>query len=257
MIKSIMKNKIFLLILVGSVGFLNSCQLFKKSKTPDVANLKNIKQFEQLLELQLANQNFDWMLGNARVKIKSKSQNISLSAQIKSKKDSLVWLRLSKLLEVVRAQADANHFQLINRLDRTFVDYGFEELADYVDPKEGLAAMQNMLLGTIPFSLEGAFFAKAENGYLITVKDSISQKALVDNQRLKLLWYEIAQDSKGTKATATFDDYIETEYGWVPQMIRISITGADLETIALEFSKIEFKKREKVDFEIPSGYKEN
>ncbi|MFY0675538.1 MAG: DUF4292 domain-containing protein [Bacteroidia bacterium] len=252
-----MKSSIWGTFLIAMV-FLQGCGLFNKTRNLTPEKLKTLKQFEKLYTENLEKEQYEWLSATGRVKIKSKSQNVSLSAQFKSKKDSLVWARLSKLLEVARAQANVNHFQLINRLDRSYFDYSFSELSAIIDPEQGIAAFQSLLMGNIPFNLSGANFVPGTEFHTLKLEgDSIVQEAIVDNQHLKLNLYHIKSVDGKTEAVASFSDYMLTDYGWVPKNIIVKIKGADLEAVEIDFSKIEFKKSDKVEFEIPSGYKEN
>ena len=247
-----------IVVLFSSIVFLQGCGLFNKTKNLSPETLKNLKQFEKLYTQNLDKQKYQWLSATGRVKIKSRKQNISLSAQFKSRKDSLVWARLSKLLEVARAQADVNHFQLINRLDRSYFDYSFAELASVIDPEQGIAAFQSLLIGNIPFNVADATFIQGTQSHTLKLAgDSINQEAIVDNQNLKLQHYKIVSVDGKTEAKASFSNYMLTDYGWVPQNIIVKIKGADLEAIEIDFSKIEFTKQDKVEFEIPKGYKEN
>ena len=246
-------------VLIISVALLfQGCQIFKRTRNIDPSNLKSLKQFEKIYTENLASQQYEWLNASGRIKIKSSNQNISLTAQFKSRKDSLVWARLSKLLEVARAQADVNHFQFINRIDKSFVDYSFNELSAFIDPEQGISAFQNLLMGNIPFDYSEASFVPINGNYsLVLLGDSINQRAIIDNKMLKLTEYTIYSSSGNNEAHATFANYVKTDYGWVPQNIIVKIVGADLELVEIEFSKIEFKKKDKAEFSIPEGYNEN
>jgi outer membrane lipoprotein-sorting protein len=252
-----MKSSFFIAIF-SSLVFLQGCGLFNKTKNLSPEKLKNLKQFEKLYTQNLEKEQYEWLSATGRVKIKSSKQNVSLSAQFKSRKDSLVWARLSKLIEVARAQADVKHFQLVNRLDRSYFDYSFAELSTIIDPEQGIAAFQSLLMGNIPFNLSEATFTPSSESYVLKLEgDSINQEAIIDNKKLKLQYYKIVSVDGKTEANASFSNYTETDFGWVPQKIIVKIKGADLEAVEIDFSKIEFKKRDIVEFEIPTGYKEN
>ena len=246
---------LFLLVLLSS--FLSSCNLFRKGTTVDFATLSRKGQFVSTYQKVQKERSNDWLNLSARIRIKSTKQNISVSTTIKSRKDSLVWVRMTKLLEVVRAQVTESEFELINRIDRTYTSYSYQDISTYVDPKEGIGALQSLLVGDIPFSLKDADFDEDELGYVLHVKDSISQRAHVSKENLKLLQYEIESEKDSTKATVSFLEYTETEKGPFPKKINVEIIGADLERISIEITKLEFPKHEQVDFEVPQGYKDS
>ncbi|MGB0432205.1 MAG: DUF4292 domain-containing protein [Bacteroidia bacterium] len=252
-----MKSNIWLLFIGVALTF-QSCELLKRSGNLDSTKLKSLKQFEKLYTQNLAQSNYKWFKASGRVKIKSASQNVSLTAQFKSRKDSLVWARLSKLLEVVRAQANTEHFQLINRLERTYLEYNFSELSAIIDPSQGLAAFQNILLGNIPFSVSQSNFAVGSNAYTLTQQsDSIKQTAVIDKKMLKVSSYIIESTDGKTQAQLSLSNYVNTDYGYVPQKLIVKIKGAELEAVEIDFSKIEFSNKDKVDFSIPDSYNEN
>lgn len=250
-----MRSKIPLSFLLLSL-ILTSCHLFKKGQKEDMDSLNRKGQFVSVYENMQKERAYEWLSLSARIRIKSTKQNISVSATIKSRKDSLVWMRMTKLLEIVRAQVTEQDFQLINRLERTHSTYTYEDISTYIDPKEGIGALQSLLVGDIPFSLKDAEFSEAQLGYTLEVKDSISQTAFVSKENLKLLRYEIRSEKDSSQATVVFSEYMETEKGPYPKKIDVEIKGADLESISIEITKLEFPKNEQVDFEVPSNYKE-
>jgi len=251
-----MRNK-QLIFLFAIVFIFQSCGLFKRGENIDPANLKSLKQFTEVYALKNPKIDYTWMVLNGKVKVVSENQNVSLSAQLKSRNDSLVWLRLSKLLEVARAQANTQHFELLNRLERSYAKYSFAEIASYIDAKEGLSAFQNILYGNVPFNFSKAVFTKSDENYMLELSDSINQKAWLDKVNLKLIKYEISSAKLGTTATISFDKYEPTEKGLMPKYIKVEVSGGDLELVLLEFSKIEFFKKEKVEFDVPESYKKN
>lgn len=252
-----MKENRFLLFLL-SLLILSSCGLFKKAAVEDYPNLKNKNRFTAAYSRWLDDQEYEWFVASGRMKVKSEKQNLSLSLSLKSRRDSLVWLRLSKLLELARAQLDKGNFDLINRIDRSHTSFSYDEIATYVDPDQGMAAVQSLLMGNVPFDFREAEFDIDETSYILTIQDSIAQTAYLDKYTLKLLRYEIESVKEQTRAVVTFADYEQLDGGLlVPKRINVEIVGADLESITLEFSKLGFSKKEQVEFEIPDGYKKN
>lgn len=252
-----MKTSRFLVFLLPIV-LLSSCKLFRRSATDDYTSLKNKNRFVASYTKLLSTQQYDWYVASGRLKIKSEKQNISLSLSLKSRKDSLVWLRLTKLLELARAQLDKGNFDLINRIDRSHTSFSYNDIATYIDPDQGMSAVQSVLMGNIPFDIMKANFEVDDDFYVLSIDDSISQKAFLDKANLKLMRYEINSKKEQTSAVASFTSYEQvTEEILVPKRINVEIVGADLESITLEFSKIGFSKKEQVEFEIPDGYKKN
>lgn len=251
-----MRNKIAISFLLFSC-FLGSCNLFKKGQTTSIDNLNRKGQFVSAYQKLQKDRSYDWLTLSTRIKVKSTKQNVVVSGSIKSRADSLVWVRMTKLLELARAQVTEENFQLINRLERTYSIYSYDDISTYIDPKEGIGAFQALLVGDIPFSLKDAEFEESQLGYVLQVTDSISQRAFVSKENLKLMSYEISSAKDSTSAKVQFSEYTETEKGPLPKKIHVEITGADLQEISIEITKLVFSKNEQVDFEIPSNYKES
>jgi len=249
-----MRSSLALTVLAAAL-LLSSCKLFRKSQDIGFENLNRKSQFIRVYEESLKKGKYDWVVTSARIRFKSSDQNVSLSASIKSRKDSLVWLRMTKLLEVMRGQLSDQNFQMINRIDRTVHDYSYDDIGAFIDPEQGLAGLQSLLAGDVPFEPADADFEKTEDGYLLSVTDSIEQKAYLSAENLKMSRYEIYSQKDQTSAVALFSDYVKTDHGYYPRKIDVEIKGFDLEEISLEITKIEFRKHEQVDFIIPEGYK--
>ena len=247
-----------LLIFFLPVVLLSSCGLFRRATSDDFTNLRNKSKFISSYSRLIESQQYDWYVASGRLKIKSEKQNVSLGVSLKSREDSLVWLRLTKLLELARAQLDRGNFDLINRLDRSHTSFTYQDIATYIDPDQGMAAVQSVLMGNVPFDIRKADFEIGTEFYELSIEDSISQKAFLDKKTLKLRQYEITSKKEQTTAVANFGDYEQvTEHMLIPKSINVEIVGAELESISIEFSKIGFSKKEQVEFEIPNGYKKN
>jgi hypothetical protein len=215
--------------------------------------LKNLAQFEQVYALTNPAPAFAWMVGAGKVQVQGDGLNLSLGASLKWRRDSLVWLRLSKLMEVARLQADLEKLEIINRLEQKYMHYGYAQLAGYLSPTEGFRAVQRLSLGHIPFALEGARFSAQDAYYTIETGDSIQQKALVDRQTLKLVRYELDAGIQG-RATISLDDYRPSEYGQIPYKIHLEMSKGAWQSLDFEYSKITFVARENAEFEVPDGY---
>lgn len=218
-----------------------------------IDKLKNLAQFEEVYALTNPTPTFGWMVGTGKVHVEGDGLNLSLGASLKLRRDSLVWLRLTKLMEVARLQASIDKLEIINRLEQKYQHYGYAQLAGYLSPTEGFSAVQRLSLGQIPFALEGARFGSFDAHYELETGDSIKQKALVNKHTLKLILYELDAGSYG-KAVISLEDYRPTEYGLVPHKMHMEMTKGAWRKLDLEYSKVTFVAHEKADFEVPASY---
>ncbi|MBI1184637.1 DUF4292 domain-containing protein [bacterium] len=247
------------LIYFAMLAFLmQSCIFYKKEFSPEtVSRIRNMQQFTEAYGFVRGKHEYQWLELSGRVKIVSETQNVSLAAQLKSRHDSVVWLRLSKFLEVARAQADVNSLQVLDRINHEYSQFGFNQISAYVDPNEGLSAFEHLLFGKIPFELDGAHFSREEDFFKIRKTDSLEQTVLIDKLNLCMTEYHIESPKTHKSATISFSNYTETSMGLMPKNIVVQLSEGNLSEISMEFSKIEFTNKQKVDFDVPESYHKN
>jgi len=141
-----MKNKPFYIILfLGLV--LMGCKSQQKIQGKKLANKKNLPTLLQSVE----NAEFkpDWLAVKASVDFEKNEEKTGFKANIRMKRDSMIWLSITPVIgvELARVVLTPDSVKMVNRLEGTYFlgDYNF--LNKTFDVDLDYATIQAMLLG--------------------------------------------------------------------------------------------------------------
>jgi len=228
-------NKV-LLIAFASIFFLGSCGLFKKS-TKETATAE--KRMETIQSIETNQFDFDWLSMKSSADIKG---NINLpfnrlNFNIRMKKDSLIWVSVSAILNIEGARflISPDSIKVIDKLKGTYTAKPFNFIQTYIPVPVSFNDLQNLLVGN-PFLID------PENGKLMHNGDNLE---LVSH--LQHLINRTSFDPKTHKLTA-----VEMEDGRVKQHSKLSYesfqtvneqlfpTERSLELVSKDSLKIDF-----------------
>lgn len=151
-----MSRYIFLVFLVF-ISFLFSC-----SKKVNLSNFKK-KKFE------IQNIDFQYLNSRARVRFENDQRSLSLNANIRIKKDSIIWVSLSPVLgiEIARGLITSDSVVLLNRMDQEYEVYDYAGLSSKFNFSIDYQLIQSMLLGNMPMDLNLKDNAKKKDDLLM------------------------------------------------------------------------------------------
>jgi len=149
MIKNLLAFGRILYISVGFLVFITGCK-----PTLDLAQKKPKLQAKEarLLYHKLGEKSdhFDWLSGKAEIKSLFKGNELELTANVRMRKDSLLWISLKYVLgiEVARVNLTADSVMFMNMLDKTYYFGDYDYLQNLLKIEEGdFCFIQNLLLG--------------------------------------------------------------------------------------------------------------
>lgn len=164
-----------------------------------------------LEDLEVVPLAFNYLSAKSRIRFQDKSNNISLSATIRIKKDSLIWFSLSPALgiEAVRGIVTQDSVKIMNRLNQVYNQYDFDALSKKFNFEINFGLIQSMLLGDMPFE-------QSVDDKIVLVNNNfmIHQQAgdvLVDNyinaERMKAERVQLAERSSDNTLTLLYSDF--------------------------------------------------
>ena len=146
--------------------FLVGCAPSKKTiGTSDFDVLKPNKVWRALED-----KDADWESYSSRVSSKYKDPyaSLSFSAKVRLQKDSALWVSISAALgiEVVRAYITPTRVQVINRLQKNYLDTDFATLSNQLGAPVSFKTLQSVFSGTPFFDWEkGDFYTEIDSMY--------------------------------------------------------------------------------------------
>ncbi len=182
------------LLFVFALVFLASCNPSKKLTDTGSAELMKPNKVWKSLEDNKEN----WNSYSSRISARYKDPytSLSFSAKVRAQKDSALWISISAALgiEVVRAMITPDRVQVINKLERTFLDSDFATLSNQIGAPVSYKTLQSVFTGTPIFDWKkNSFYSRTDSSnYLFSNTPFEDSSAVGLNAFLELLQVSIS-----------------------------------------------------------------
>ncbi|MBC7486806.1 MAG: DUF4292 domain-containing protein [Cytophagaceae bacterium] len=240
----------FILVFSLSVILLSACKK-QPATSGDLQKGQNHMEWTPL--------SFNYLVIKSKISFKSQGNSTNLTANIRIKKDSLIWLSITPGMgiEVVRAIITPDSVKVINRLDNKYDAYSISYIKQTLGINLNYYNLQNLLVGDmlLPFyetdqviTTDNTWQVKQQNNGLdVTSLISRIQKKVTQTEAInpdkKYLW-------------STYKDFILTDSVLFHQEQTLMLkNGNDTSVIEASHQKIEFpKKSVAFPFNIPKRF---
>ena len=124
---------------------------------------------------------FRYLTAKSKISFKSPSQDIdNANVTIRVRKDSLIWLSVSKLgIEAVRGLITHDSITIIDKIHREYTVYDFPTLSKQFNFEMNFQLLQALIVGNLPLPKRPAQKIKNERDYLLLRQSE--GKVLVEN----------------------------------------------------------------------------
>lgn len=247
-----MNRKLPLYLLVFTV-FFSSCK-------KDIVGIKSGKKENVNIE----EIDFDYFLTKTKVRYSEGDKQVNGNAHIRIKKDSLIWFSVSPSigLEATRVMITKDTAIVINRMDKEYYIFNFDEISRYFNFKVDFELIQSILLGNLARPIDdNTQVAKENNYYLVKQKSGpldIQSFVLMDNKKIETVL--INENATSNFMTLKYSEFKETSDYLFPKVCQVNLTykakkGPLVTSINLQHNKVEISDKPlKFPFNIPSKY---
>lgn len=232
--------------------------VFASCKTQEVVTgeVRKMKPKELVKAVEANGFDAEYMTGAAKVTFTDSSGLPSVKMAIRAKRDSVIWLSVSKLIQVGKAIITPDSIKGISSLDRTYLvePYG------YIEKSYGIAAdfgtLQRLLFAGLPITdhrtLEADVVDKAHvlRGQL----NGISYEVFIEPVKYQITRVVMTEENSSRRLDVEYSDYKDTDGGPFPHIIRIAASGDMVFGAELSLSNIKKEKALEFPFQIPAGY---
>ncbi len=109
---------------------------------------------------------FEFMQARAKVRYADGKQSVNAIANIRIKKDSIIWMSVSKVgIEGARLLINPDSVLIIDKLNKKYITYSFEELSKEFDFDIDYHLVESVVLGNLIYPYEKEKVKRAE-GFL-------------------------------------------------------------------------------------------
>lgn len=231
----------------------------KSSKKTTIGNLTIKPAAELNHAIKGQHKSYDWLSIKARLKYVDPYQSIGGTLHIKAKKDSLIWLRVTKFgFEGARVRIMPNSIEVINRVDKTYqkrtlssiqneygIDLTFKDIEDLL--------VGNQIYQDLPYqsALDSSGYILSTSTYPLGISYHLRPLDLFIDQM------HLIQHNQGS-ISATFDDYEDySDNGWnlsKKRSYRTEEKNGEIKSIDLKISSVQLNSPTNIIFSIPNHY---
>lgn len=199
----------------------------------------------------------EWLSAQLNGTAELNQQSLPLNAQLRLRKDSVLWLSFRALMgiEVARVLLTPDSIKLINRLTSSYYEGPIDDLSTNYQLPFSYEQLQDGLLARLSFNPALIHdVVLEEHGYTLRSHNYGRLETIQLNPRfLPLEILQSRTDSQYVKMS--YPDYQQIDSVWVPKEVFIQ---AQLDTnkvmATFRLSKTTINKPKKVKFSIPSSY---
>ncbi len=210
--------------------------------------------------------NIQWLAGDVDLDVDMAGRSISLSMNLRMRRDSAIWLNITKWgINVARALVRPDSIFVLNFIQNQAIMLPMSAAKDRLGLDINFATLQNMLLGN------PTFLGTAENLMLTPIDSGLHVKNQVDalqidfelNKKCQILNTTIKRTDEPAQILVTYANYESMNEKTNSQQIFSFYRKLDLKgfpngdgTIIFEFERpLEINVPKKMRFEIPKDYK--
>jgi hypothetical protein len=205
---------------------------------------------------------FDWFSAKIKTNYQSAEQSMAVTLQVKIEKDKAIWISGQKFgLEGVRLLIEQDSIRVLNRLERTYMVTDFSYIAKQFNLPANFNAVQDFLVGNA---------LKMGKNTVYNLKEDETQTVLIgieDNLRatyaLNKLNYNLEnfllEDTETNRQMMTKQLDYETiegkgDFAYLRE-IELKDEKAEMITVEMSYSKVDFDVPQTISFDVPSSYK--
>lgn len=223
------------ILIVG--GFFSSCQKKTSTTTASIARKARAKEVD-----------YTFFEARGRVKYENGDDKQRFSVDIRMLKDSLVWIsmRSGTGIEGARALVKKDSLFFINRLEKQYMVYTFDELVGKVNFPFSLEMLQSIIVGN-PVVFEGgtAIVDKEENFKVLSqLLDNLKIRFWVGKTSSKLEKITVEDLNSRNELNISYAEFKEVARADMPYEVNTIMSYYDEQgvkdaTVEMKYSKVE------------------
>ena len=203
---------------------------------------------------------FSWFNSKAKIKFTQNGKTQSASANIRMKKDSLIWLTISKIgFEAARMMISPDSVHILLRREKEYIARDFDHFKKEYNLSGDFSTLQHIILGNaLDFNRRKMTSAIKSPNYFLSADESKYKKNFwLDGQSLLLAKMEVVENQTMREFEIDYDKYKELNNNtYFAYNRNASFLGDESGDVNLEilFSKVEFEVKKSMPFSVSSRY---
>ena len=195
----------------------------------------------------------------ANAKYEDEKQSHSMNADIRIKKDEIIWINIKFLgIPMAKAMITPTKVSYYEKINNTYFEGDFSMLSNWLGTDLDFQKVQNLFLGKaiddltkdkwVSEVVEKMFKLSLPNG------SDVSKEFYFEGANYLLKKETITQASKNRNLEIRYPSFKEEKGMFLPNEINIKAEQKDKVTIDIEYKNTTFNENLSYPFSIPSGY---
>jgi hypothetical protein len=225
------------------------------------AAAKDTAEISKIINGHYANEtNFKTLNIKANAKYEDPSQSHSLNADIRIKKNEIIWINIKILgFPIAKALITPAKVSYYEKINNTYFEGDFSMLSNWLGTDLDFQKVQNLLLGKSIDDLSKGNWISGINDKLFKLSQvqttDISKEFYFEAANFLLKKETITQASQNRTLEIQYPSYKEVERIFLPNEINIKAVQKDKISIAIEYKNTTFNENLNYSYAIPSDYK--
>lgn len=136
------------------------------------------------------NVDFDYLTASSKIRFSNDDKNLSATANIRLKKDSIIWVSVTPGfgIEAARGIITRDSVIFVNRMNKEYSAFNFRELSQEFNFNIDFNLLQSVILGNMPVPPDDDDLVKKESDYFVVRQQNgpVTVSNFVDARSLKL-----------------------------------------------------------------------
>ena len=247
-----------LAIIVLSFFLFSACSAVKKADKGETEERKITMPYllDQLDEKSI---DYEWFEGRSKLRYIDMTQNRSIKAVIRMKKDSLIWMSFQMFgIEGARVKMTQDSVYVLNRINKQYAIQPLSLVEDMINIPADFNALQALLIGNPILYPEADYHLETKDSFYLLSTDTILNTTYNIQKESYLINSLTLKNERKQKIEMSFEDYQTLENNRIFSMMRDIIISSPTKgnaSVEIEYNKIIFDIPKSMNFNIPSSYK--
>lgn len=237
----------FIYILIFALA-LSSCGTKKPTNIDYTSTPQNSKDLISIVNSK--NKDIEWLSLKGKIDVVKENLDITLSVNIKHRRDSIIWVSVSAPLgiEVIRAQVTADSIYFLNRTKKTWLVEPLHRIKEILKYDFGFEKLQEMITANPRIIKKKYKIKNTDEGFALNSE---------------LYTYFISKDFRVKSANVIYGDNrvkftyasFENTEGF-PKKFSLKVNSQEQFEANLSYTKVVINTPQKISFKIPKSYVE-
>lgn len=240
----------------------------------DTIQIKTTLGSDSIIYKMTENQfNFEWLSAKFTADYETDNNNTSFSGQIRIRKDSIIWISISKFsIEGARILITQDSIFVINRMDNNYFKSDFNYINRFINSTVDFDMLQAFIVGNdfkyyekdkFKTSFDGEYFhlntinRHKLKKYIRNENDKLKiliQNIEINPRTYKIINLNVKEVKENNKLKISYSDFENISDQLLAKLLQISIISEKVIGIKLEYSKVILNEEFNFPFKIPENY---